>query len=55
MCIVPGWRKNGEAILPLPQGMLMLGPTAAVQPEKFIASSDDKTYEEKMKIIKDAK
>ena len=71
MCLVPGWRKNGEALLPLPQGMLVLGQAAGavgagavgagavgagpVQAEKFTASSDDKTYEEKMKIIKDAK
>ena len=68
MCIIPGWRKDNEAQLPLPQGMFVLGqgtastaptaPTASpTAPETFTAakSTDDKTYEEKMKIIKDAK
>lgn len=76
MCLVPGWRKDGEAQLPLPQGMFVLGqapaatapataPTATAPtapapaptvPETFTAakSEDNKTYEEKMKIIKDA-
>lgn len=69
MCLVPGWRKDGEAQLPLPQGMFVLGQapaatapataptaTAPTVPETFTAtkSEDNKTYEEKMKIIKDA-
>jgi hypothetical protein len=58
MCIIPGWRKDSEEQLPLPQGMFVLGqPTASTAPETFTAAknTDDKTYVEKMKIIKDAK
>lgn len=54
MCLIPGWRKDGVAVVPLPQGMFVLGQAAPTQ-EKFTATSDEKTYAEKMKIIQNAK
>lgn len=53
MCLIPGWRKENEPVLP--NGMLVLGqmPTNPEKNTTVAASSDDKTYEEKMQIIKD--